>query len=186
MFLYLSISSWQFGLFSPSEINFTPESCRSLLLRSSSLRIQFEDCRADDKLSQPLSSEITESKMKESRNTHITIHNLQTYTQSVYLQTHSQIIYRHTVRSTTTHTDRQTDRQTDRSIIYRHRQTDHLHTTQTDRSSTDRSSTDKQIQIIYSHTSQIIYRHTQSDNYRHTVRSSTDTTDRSSTDNAVR
>jgi len=49
---YLSICSWQFGLFSPSESSFTPESCTSLLLRSSSLRRQFEDWRDDDKLSQ--------------------------------------------------------------------------------------------------------------------------------------
>jgi len=48
----LSTCRWQYGLFSPSESSFTPESCRSLLLRSSSLRTQFEDWRADDKLSQ--------------------------------------------------------------------------------------------------------------------------------------
>ncbi len=49
---YLSVSSWQFRIFSPSESSVTPESCRSLLLRSSSLRTEFENCKTDDKLPQ--------------------------------------------------------------------------------------------------------------------------------------
>jgi len=48
---YLSMLSWQF---SPAQSNFTPESCRSLLLRSSSLREEFEDCRTEDTVSQHL------------------------------------------------------------------------------------------------------------------------------------
>ncbi len=50
-FSYFSMLSWQCELFSPSESSFTPESCRSLLLRSSSLS-EFDDCRHEDKLSQ--------------------------------------------------------------------------------------------------------------------------------------
>jgi len=48
----LSMLSWQFGLFSPIQSSFTPESCRWLLLRSSSLRGEFDDCRAEATISQ--------------------------------------------------------------------------------------------------------------------------------------
>ncbi len=126
------------------------------------------------------------ARLKESR-THTSTNHI------IYRHTHSQFIYRLTVRSSTETQSDQPQTHTDRQIIYRHRQTDHLHT----------------------HTNgQIIYRQTNSDhlqshkfrsstdtfsqiNYRHTVRSSTDTqtdqlqthrqiiyrhTDRSSTD----
>jgi len=49
---YLNMLSWQFGLFSPAQSSFTPESFRSLLLRSSSLREEFDDCRAEATISQ--------------------------------------------------------------------------------------------------------------------------------------
>jgi len=49
---YLNLLSWQIGLLSPVESSFTPESCRSLLLRSSSRREEFDDCRAEATTSQ--------------------------------------------------------------------------------------------------------------------------------------
>jgi len=52
---YLSMLSWQFRLFSPAQSSFTPESFRSLLLKSSSLRGEFDDCRAEATISQHLS-----------------------------------------------------------------------------------------------------------------------------------
>ena len=45
----LSISSSQCRYPSPAQSRFTPESSRSLLLRSSSLRGQFTDCRTEAK-----------------------------------------------------------------------------------------------------------------------------------------
>jgi len=44
---YLSMLSWQFGVWSASNSSFTPESCSLLSLRSRSLRREFDDCRAE-------------------------------------------------------------------------------------------------------------------------------------------
>ena len=51
---YLSVSSLQFGLFSPAESCFTPESCRLLLLRSNSVRLQDWELRTEDRAAQLL------------------------------------------------------------------------------------------------------------------------------------
>jgi len=77
---YLSICSWQFGLFSASERIFTLESCKSLLLRSSSLRTQFEDWRTDDKLSQQWTVRLQRASLKESRTHTSTIRSTNTST----------------------------------------------------------------------------------------------------------
>jgi len=42
----------QFGLFSAAQSSFNPESCKWLLLRSSSLREEFGDCRTEATISQ--------------------------------------------------------------------------------------------------------------------------------------
>lgn len=56
---YLSVSSLQFGLFSQkAESCFTPESCRLLLLRSSSVRLEDWELRAKDRASQLLSERL--------------------------------------------------------------------------------------------------------------------------------
>jgi len=49
---YLSMFRRQCGFFSPTQSSFTPESIKALLLRSSSLRQEFINCRTEDKLSQ--------------------------------------------------------------------------------------------------------------------------------------
>ena len=51
----LRVSSVQCGLPSPAESSFTPESCRSLVLRSSSLRLQELELRTEARASQHLS-----------------------------------------------------------------------------------------------------------------------------------
>ena len=50
----LRLSSLQCGLPSPSESGFTPESCRSLLLRSSSIRLEELELRTEARASQHL------------------------------------------------------------------------------------------------------------------------------------
>ena len=51
----LRVSSVQCGLPSPAESSFTPESCRSLVLRSSSLRLEELALRTEARASQHLS-----------------------------------------------------------------------------------------------------------------------------------
>lgn len=51
----LSVSSLQCGVPSPAESIFNPESCKSLLLRSSSLKDEEFDLRAEAKVLQPAS-----------------------------------------------------------------------------------------------------------------------------------
>jgi len=51
----LRVSSVQCGLPSPAESSFTPESCRSLVLRSSSLRLEELELRTEARASQLLS-----------------------------------------------------------------------------------------------------------------------------------
>jgi len=55
---YLSASSLQFGLLSPAESCFTPESCRLLLLRPSSVRLEDWELRTEDRASQLLSERL--------------------------------------------------------------------------------------------------------------------------------
>lgn len=54
----LRVSSLHSGLPSPSESSFTPESSRSLLLRSSSLRLEDRELRTEDRASQLLSDRL--------------------------------------------------------------------------------------------------------------------------------
>ena len=51
----LRVSSVQCGLPSPAESSFTPESCRKLVLRSSSLRLEEWELRTEARASQHLS-----------------------------------------------------------------------------------------------------------------------------------
>ena len=51
----LRVSSLHCGLPSPAESSFTPESCRSLVLRSSSLRLEEVELRTEARASQHLS-----------------------------------------------------------------------------------------------------------------------------------
>ena len=60
----LSLSSLQCGLLSPAEISFTPESLRSLLLRSSSLRLDALELRTDARASQLLSDKLQPLSLK--------------------------------------------------------------------------------------------------------------------------
>lgn len=54
----LRVSRWQSGLLSALQSIFTPESCRSLWLRSSSLRLQEGELRNPDRASQLLSERL--------------------------------------------------------------------------------------------------------------------------------
>ena len=54
----LRVSSVQCGLPSPAESSFTPESCRSLVLRSSSLRLEELELRTETRASQHLSDRL--------------------------------------------------------------------------------------------------------------------------------
>lgn len=54
----LNISSLQYGLSSPPHSVFTPESFRSLLFRSSSLRLEEWELRTEDRVSQVLSERL--------------------------------------------------------------------------------------------------------------------------------
>jgi len=54
----LRASRLQFGLFSPAESCFTPESCSLLLLRSSSVRLKDWELRAEDRAAQLLSERL--------------------------------------------------------------------------------------------------------------------------------
>ena len=54
----LRVSSRQFGLSSPAERSFTPESCRLFLLRSSSLRWEGLDFRAETREAQLISDNL--------------------------------------------------------------------------------------------------------------------------------
>ena len=65
--LDLSVFSLQCGLFSPLDSSFTPESWRSLLLRSSSLRLGDWELRSEDRASQLLSDRLQPLSLKESR-----------------------------------------------------------------------------------------------------------------------
>ena len=51
----LRVFSVQCGIPSPAESSFTPESCRSLVLRSSSLRLEELELRTETRASQHLS-----------------------------------------------------------------------------------------------------------------------------------
>ena len=53
----LRVSSVQYGLPSPAERSFTPESCRSLVLRSRSLRLEEFELRTEARASQHLSDQ---------------------------------------------------------------------------------------------------------------------------------
>ena len=54
----LRVSRVQCGLSSPADNSFTPESCRLLLLRSSSLRLEDRELRTEDRASQLLSERL--------------------------------------------------------------------------------------------------------------------------------
>ncbi len=54
----LSVSSVQFGLSSPADNSFTPESCRLLLLKSSSLSLEDWELRTDDRALQLFSERL--------------------------------------------------------------------------------------------------------------------------------
>jgi len=60
----LSASSLQFGFFSPADTCFTPESCRSLLLRSSSVRLEDGELRAEDRAAHPSSERLQTLSLK--------------------------------------------------------------------------------------------------------------------------
>ena len=57
-------SSLQCGLFSPAESSSTPESCRSLWLRSSSVRLEDWELRTEDRTSQLLSDRLQPLSLK--------------------------------------------------------------------------------------------------------------------------
>ena len=61
---YLSVSSLQFGLFSPADTCFTPESCRLLLLRSSPVRLEDWELRAEDRTAHPSSERLQTLSLK--------------------------------------------------------------------------------------------------------------------------
>ena len=60
----LSVSSLQFGFFSPADTCFTPESCRLLLLRSNSLRLEDWELRAEDRAAHPSSERLQTLSLK--------------------------------------------------------------------------------------------------------------------------
>lgn len=64
-FTHLNISNLHFGLFRASEIIFTPESLRSLILKSSSLRGESDDCRAEATVSQHWAVRSQPARLKE-------------------------------------------------------------------------------------------------------------------------
>ena len=68
----LRISSLQCGLCSPTDSDFTPESCRSLLLRSSSLREDDWELRTEDRDSQLLSDRLQPLSLKKKKTSHTT------------------------------------------------------------------------------------------------------------------
>lgn len=68
-FTHLSISSRQFGLFRPAQRSFTPESSRSLLLRSSSISGESDDCKTDARISQHWSVILQPARLNENKNT---------------------------------------------------------------------------------------------------------------------
>lgn len=67
VFLYLSISKLQFKHFSPSYSNFSPASCRSLSLRSSALRGEFADCKADAMFSQDIFVRLQSARLQQEK-----------------------------------------------------------------------------------------------------------------------
>ena len=62
----LRLSSLQSGHFNSTDSSFTPESCRSLLFRSSSLRLEDWELRTEDRASQLLSDRLQPLILKES------------------------------------------------------------------------------------------------------------------------
>jgi len=60
----LSDSSLQFGFFSPADTCFAPESCRLLLLRSSSVRHEDWELRAEDRAAHPSSERLQTLSLK--------------------------------------------------------------------------------------------------------------------------
>ena len=63
----LRVSSSQCGLFSPDDSSFTPESCRSLLLRSSSLKLENWELRTEDRASQLLFDRLQSLSLKKTK-----------------------------------------------------------------------------------------------------------------------
>lgn len=63
----LTSSSPHCGLCSPTDKSFTPESCRSLLLRSSSFRLEDWELRIKDRGSQVLSERLQPFSLKEKK-----------------------------------------------------------------------------------------------------------------------
>lgn len=72
----LRISSVQYELITPMHRNFTPESRRSLLLRSSSLRLKYWEQRTEDRTSQLLSVRLHTLNLKDTHkeNTSFTVY----------------------------------------------------------------------------------------------------------------
>ena len=62
----LRLSSLQSGRLSSADSSFTPESCRSLLFRSKSLRLEDWELRTEDRASQLLSDRLQPLSLKES------------------------------------------------------------------------------------------------------------------------
>ena len=60
----LRVSSLQCGLLSPAESSFIPESCRSLALRSSSLRLEETELRTEARASQDFSDRLQPISLK--------------------------------------------------------------------------------------------------------------------------
>jgi len=60
----LSVSSLQFGFFSPADTCFTPKSCRLLLLRSISVRLEDWELRADNRAAHPSSERLQTPSLK--------------------------------------------------------------------------------------------------------------------------
>ena len=67
----LRVSSSQCGLFSPDDSSFTPESCRSLLLRSNSLKLENWELRTEDRASQLLFDRLQSLSLKKTKKTYI-------------------------------------------------------------------------------------------------------------------
>ena len=63
----LRVSSVQCGLFSSEHSSFTPESCRLLLLRSSSLRLEDWELRTEDRAAQLLSERLQPLSLKKNQ-----------------------------------------------------------------------------------------------------------------------
>lgn len=60
----LIVSRGHFGLFNPADNSFTPESCRSLLLRSSSLSLKDLEMKTEHRASQLLLVMLQEDSLK--------------------------------------------------------------------------------------------------------------------------